>query len=199
MIHPDTELRYVNDAIGYGVFATRPIPRGTVIWAHDPLDQVLTPARLETLPAALQTHARRYAFVNAAQNLVLCWDHGRYMNHACDPATTSIGTLLEIARRDIVAWEHITYESGLAQLVEPFDCRCGAPTCRGTLVYDDRDALYRRWDREAREAFTWALTVDQPVLAAVDLDGPGAPILRALVERRAIELPSWFDGVPGGA
>jgi hypothetical protein len=31
MIHPDTELRRVNDLIGYCVFAIRPIPRGTII------------------------------------------------------------------------------------------------------------------------------------------------------------------------
>jgi hypothetical protein len=40
MIHPDTELRYVNDIIGYGVFATRLIPRGTITWVQDELYQV---------------------------------------------------------------------------------------------------------------------------------------------------------------
>jgi hypothetical protein len=29
VIHPDTELRFVSDEIGYGVFATALIPRGT--------------------------------------------------------------------------------------------------------------------------------------------------------------------------
>ncbi|MHC5084588.1 MAG: SET domain-containing protein, partial [Planctomycetota bacterium] len=32
MIHPDTELRKVNETIGYGVFATRHIPKGTILY-----------------------------------------------------------------------------------------------------------------------------------------------------------------------
>ena len=28
MIHPDTELRYINEVFGYGVFATSFIPKG---------------------------------------------------------------------------------------------------------------------------------------------------------------------------
>jgi len=30
VIHPDTELRFVNPDIGYGVFATRFIPKGSI-------------------------------------------------------------------------------------------------------------------------------------------------------------------------
>ena len=33
MIHPSTELRFINDEIGYGVVATRFIPKGTIVWA----------------------------------------------------------------------------------------------------------------------------------------------------------------------
>jgi uncharacterized protein len=32
MVHPDTTLAFVSDAVGYGVVATRRIPRGTVVW-----------------------------------------------------------------------------------------------------------------------------------------------------------------------
>ena len=39
MVHPDTELRFVSPAIGWGVFATRDIPTGTITWALDVLDQ----------------------------------------------------------------------------------------------------------------------------------------------------------------
>ena len=46
MIHPDTELRYVNDVIGYGVFATRHIPRGTITWVRDELDQAFSPDQI---------------------------------------------------------------------------------------------------------------------------------------------------------
>jgi hypothetical protein len=46
MLHPDTELRFVNRTIGYGVFATRMIPRGTITWVRDRLDQAFTPAQM---------------------------------------------------------------------------------------------------------------------------------------------------------
>jgi hypothetical protein len=196
VIHPDTELRLVDERVGYGVFATRLIPRGTVVWVRDALDQVLSPARVAALPPVLQQQVRRYAYLDATDDMLLCWDHGRYMNHACDASTVSVGTLLEIARRDLLPGEHITCEYGLAHTIEPFACTCGAPGCRGTLEPADPRATWERWDREAREAFAWALTVPQPALAAADTEGPGAFIVRALVARRPIALPSWHDGVP---
>jgi hypothetical protein len=41
MIHPWTELRFINDSIGYGVFATQFIPKGTIVWALDDLGPTL--------------------------------------------------------------------------------------------------------------------------------------------------------------
>ena len=35
MIHPATELRWVGSSIGYGVFATAVIPRGTIVYVKD--------------------------------------------------------------------------------------------------------------------------------------------------------------------
>lgn len=47
MIHPDTELRFVTPDIGNGVFATRFIPKGTLTWVRDRLDQTFTPEDVE--------------------------------------------------------------------------------------------------------------------------------------------------------
>lgn len=199
MIHPDTELRLVDAHTGYGVFATCPIPAGTVVWAHDELDQVLTPAQVDALPAALRQQVERYAYVDADGNRVLCWDHGRFMNHSCDPTTTSIGTAIEIARRNIAAGEQLTCEYGLAYVTEAFACACGSPNCRGKLQPTELPEVWRRWDREAAEALALAITVPQPVLQAAHRTSPNAWIVQAILERRPIELPSWAHGVPGGA
>jgi hypothetical protein len=51
MVHPHTELRFVSPQIGWGVFATRLIPRGTIVWALDSLDQRFTPDQVAALPA----------------------------------------------------------------------------------------------------------------------------------------------------
>src|SRR5207244_1281605 len=37
MVHPDTEIRHIDDKIGYGVVAMRFIPRGTITWVADVL------------------------------------------------------------------------------------------------------------------------------------------------------------------
>lgn len=197
MIYPDTCLRLVDEQTGHGVFATSVIPRGTVVWLHDELDQVLAPARVATLPPVLQRHVERYAYVDASGNRVLCWDHGRYMNHSCEPSTTSIGTLMEIARRDILPGEQLTCEYGLAHVTEAFTCTCGAPSCRGTLLPTAPPEVWSRWDRESAEALGWALTVTQPVLEAARSSGPGAWIVEAIRERRSVTLPSWADAVAG--
>ncbi len=196
MIYPGTELRLIDERTGYGVFATSLIPRGSVVWVHDELDQVLSAAHVATLPAVLQKHVERYAYLDGKGNRVLCWDHGRYMNHSCEPNTTSIGTLMEVAREDIQSDEELTCEYGMIHVVEAFDCACGAPGCRGRLE-PNTPATWERWDREAAEVFGWAIQVDQPVLTAAASQGPGAWIIQAILERRHVQLPSWADGVPG--
>ena len=46
MLHPHTELRHVSKQIGYGVFATQLIPKGTITWVRDDLDQTFSPAEI---------------------------------------------------------------------------------------------------------------------------------------------------------
>jgi hypothetical protein len=52
MLHPHTELRFINEQIGYGVIATHFIPRGTVTWVRDDLDQTFSRAQVERMPIA---------------------------------------------------------------------------------------------------------------------------------------------------
>ena len=41
LLHPAGKLSWLNEGIGYGVIARAPIPKGTITWVLDPLDQVL--------------------------------------------------------------------------------------------------------------------------------------------------------------
>jgi hypothetical protein len=43
MQHPDTELKFVNSQVGYGVFATAFIPLGTIVYARCELDIAILP------------------------------------------------------------------------------------------------------------------------------------------------------------
>ena len=44
MIHPNTQIQYINDLIGYGVFATEFIPKGTITYVKDSLELEISPA-----------------------------------------------------------------------------------------------------------------------------------------------------------
>jgi hypothetical protein len=54
MIHPDTELQFINDKIGYGVVATKLIPKGTITWALDKLDRIFSPEEVRKLDPPYQ-------------------------------------------------------------------------------------------------------------------------------------------------
>jgi hypothetical protein len=199
MIHPGAYLQRVARHGELGVFTAVPIPRGTVVWVRDALDQVLTPERVAALPELLKAQVARYAYTDNRGDRVLCWDHTRFMNHACEPSLTSVGTLMEVANRDLAPGDELTCEYGAAFVPERFECACGSPRCRGGIVVDDLPALWDRWDRESAEALALAMTVEQPLLSAVRSDDPGAWIVQAIAERRPVTLPSWALGAPGGA
>ncbi|MCR9286287.1 hypothetical protein OAF63_02020 [Saprospiraceae bacterium] len=38
MIDPNIRIQYINDDIGYGVFATRMIPKGSAVYVKDSLE-----------------------------------------------------------------------------------------------------------------------------------------------------------------
>jgi uncharacterized protein len=81
MIHPDTEVLFLNDEIGYGVFATRLIPRGTITWVRDDLDQTFSPIDIAQMQGIYREIMDKYTFVDARGDSVLCWDIARYVNH----------------------------------------------------------------------------------------------------------------------
>lgn len=168
MMHPATELRRIDDDVGHGVFATRPIPRGTVTWILCRLDMVFTPAEAAAFPAPYQPIIDKYAYLDAAGNRILCWDNARFINHSCDPAMLGVGTGFEIAVRDIAAGEQITCDYGGMNLIAPLACRCGAPGCRGSIDADDVLRTWRDRDRLLGELLPLARGVEQPLLAFSD-------------------------------
>ena len=163
MIHPHTELRYSGPHIGWGVFATRPIPRGTITWALDVLDQHFTDEQLAALPEYARNQLATYSYVDARGLHVLCWDHARFVNHSCAANCLSVGYEFELAIRDIAAGEELCDDYGTLNPTEPFPCRCGAPACRGQVLPDDKLRLGETWNQTAREAFFLLRTVPQPL------------------------------------
>ncbi|MBW8780958.1 MAG: SET domain-containing protein [Verrucomicrobia bacterium] len=167
MVHPDTELRYVNDHIGWGVFATRPIPRGTIIWALDTLDQKFTPDEVAALPFYARAILDKYAYIDARGRHILCWDHARYFNHSCAANCLSLGYDFELAIRDIGPGEELTDDYGTLNPLAPFPCLCGAHDCRSHVLPDDFTRLGDHWNTAAREAFFLIPSVSQPLWPVV--------------------------------
>lgn len=163
MIHPDTELRPVNDQIGLGVFATRPIARGSIVWVLDELDLRFSPERVRQLGKRYQTLLERFGYLNAQGERILCWDLARWINHSCEANVLSTGWDLDIAIRDIAAGEEITTDYGCLNLERSFRCHCGAPECRSTVYPDDFEQLAERWDASAQRAFADLRRVPQPL------------------------------------
>lgn len=154
MIHPDTELRPVNDVIGLGVFATRSIPKGTIVWVLDELDQRLDPTRIRSLGPRYQALLERYAYLNAAGERVLCWDLGRWVNHSCEANALSSGWDFDLAVRDIAAGEELTNDYGSLNLERRFRCHCGSPGCRRLVRPEDFERLVDAWDAAVADAFS---------------------------------------------
>jgi hypothetical protein len=164
MLHPATELKKINEEIGYGVFATQPIPLGTITWALDPFDQILDPLVTEQLEDQYDGNLTRYSWVNANGNRILCWDFGRFMNHSCEAKTFGPGGChFEIAVRDIAAGEELTSDYATLNLEQPLICQCGSTQCRGVVKPDDLEEVATTSDLLIRTAFTRIRAVEQPL------------------------------------
>lgn len=95
---------------GVGVFAARPIAKGTLVWQLEPgFDRVITPGERETLPETTRQFLDRYAYFDSILGAYLLdGDHCRFMNHSDEPAIEfrigGTGWLL----RDVAAGEELT-------------------------------------------------------------------------------------------
>jgi hypothetical protein len=163
LLHPATELRHVDAIIGYGVFATEPIPIGTITWVLDPLDQVIDAERARQLEARLGALFEKYTWLTAQGKRVLCWDFGKFMNHSCDATSLSPGMAFEVAVRDIEPGEQLTCDYGSLNLERAFDCRCGSRTCRGIVRPEDFEHCAPAWDARLQRAFPYLAQVRQPL------------------------------------
>ncbi len=131
---------------GFGVFATRPIRKGTRIIEY--LGERITPQEAD----------RRYAEDGAEHPHVLLFvvdkrividagvggNDARFINHSCEPnckVFTQKKRIFIYALKAIAEGEELTYDYNLTRddsndldMEERYACRCGAMTCRGTML-----------------------------------------------------------------
>jgi len=177
MIHPDTELRYVNDLIGYGVVATRHIPRGTITWVRDNLDQTFSPDHVLRMSEHCKQVLEKYGYADRRGDTILCWDHARFMNHSCEASCLSPGYDFELAVRDLAPGDELTDDYGTLNLESSFLCACARPNCRGEIGPADSSRHADRWDGLLREAFPSIRQVAQPLWPVVSEKDKDAVLL----------------------
>lgn len=137
---------------GRGVFATRPIARGTRIIEYTGERVSWEEAdRREELKAADDTHTM--LFTVDKKTVIDATRRGsdaRFINHACLGNCRSYidGKRVYIeSRRTIQPGEELSYDYKLQmdgekitkKLRKMYACRCGTPRCRGTLLYVPRE------------------------------------------------------------
>lgn len=168
MIHPHTELRYINDVIGYGVFAKDFIPEGTITYVKDSLELEVSPTDFLGHPPEVRDTIEKYSYIDERGYHIISWDFAKYVNHCCNCNTMSTGYGFEIAIRNIHPGEQITDEYGIFNLKQEMTVDCSTPGCRGVIRPNDFDELYLRWDERLKHSMPKLFQVEQPLMSFID-------------------------------
>ena len=163
MIHPDTELRFINKKIGYGIVALKPIPKGTITWVLDKLDRKFTPAEVRAMGLLYHQVLDKYTYRNAEGNHILCWDNARFVNHSSNSNCMTTAYEFEIAIRDIAPGEELTDDYGYLNLEEPFEVIPEPGSNRHVIYPDDLLRYYPEWDEKLLDSFPLIGEVEQPL------------------------------------
>lgn len=165
-MHPDTEIQFISEEIGYGVVATKFIPKGTITWVQDELDHIYTPQQVSKMHSLIQKMMDKYSFRNNKGNFVLCWDISKYVNHSFKSNCLSTTYDFEIAVRDIYPGEELTDDYGYLNVTEAFQAK-DEGTPRSTVYPDDILKYHKEWDEQLSQTFKFIAEVDQPLMPLV--------------------------------
>lgn len=163
MMHPDTEIGFVSESIGYGVFATKFIPKGTITWILDDLDQKLDESYVLSLEPIQRKNVLKYTYRDRQGKYVLCWDIARFVNHSFNSNCITTAYEFEIAIRDIYPGEQLTNDYGYFNVDEPFDCVPEPGSSRIKVMPDDILHFHQDWDEKVSEAMQYFNSVEQPL------------------------------------
>jgi D-alanine-D-alanine ligase-like ATP-grasp enzyme len=130
-----------NSIAGYGIYASRDIKEGELIFKGEGRAQRIITKRFveNNWDTDEKLHFRRYAYPISDEVFIL-WDEDPSewapQNHSCDPNTTFDG-LNVLAIKKILKGQELTldYADFLDENMEPFDCQCGSPFCPAPIHY----------------------------------------------------------------
>ncbi len=135
---------------GKGVFALQDIPAGTRLIEYTG-ERIDWPEALDRHPHDPSDPNHTFYFSLDDGNVIdanVGGNASRWINHSCDPnceADEAEGRVFIDALRDLQAGEELFYDYGLViderytpKLKKEYECRCGAPNCRRTMLSPKR-------------------------------------------------------------
>lgn len=120
---------------GRGLFTTKNIKAGEVIWKLDSNEKQLSKQGLDNLPKDEQNLAFQYF-----DKFIVVHDGSQFMNHSCNPNTWWTDNDELSASRDINIGEEITYDYSTADIgdwIASWNCHCGSQNCRKKITGHD--------------------------------------------------------------
>lgn len=136
-----------NSIAGYGIYAKYDLPKNTLLFKGEERAQRIVTKNYvdEHWDEREKLNFRRYAYPISKDTYIL-WDlqpeEWSPQNHSCDPNCEYHG-LNVITNRAIKKGEELTldYAQFLDHTMEPFECRCGSPKCRGLIKGKPKNSL----------------------------------------------------------
>lgn len=170
MARPRTELVEVRDSKvhGKGAFALAAIAKGTrlIEYVGERVSHKEADRRYESKDA---NDNHTFLFIVDARTVIDAGVEGndaRFFNHSCDPNCESVienGRVYIETTRAAQPGEELTYDYQIqreaddpADIDEIFACRCGAPQCRGTMLWPTKRKPAKRPARKAKRKKTVA-------------------------------------------
>lgn len=146
-----------NSIAGFGIYASRNINKGEIIFNGEERPQrIVTKRHVETnWNEEEKMHFRRYAYP-VSKELFILWDEDPSewapQNHSCNPNTAFYGLDVH-ALRNINKDEELTldYARFLDENMEPFQCQCGSPNCRGLIMGVKNNSLAEREQANSKD------------------------------------------------
>ncbi len=146
MLHSAIEVQRKGMIHENGLFATRLIRKGELIWQLN--EPTYSWKEIEEWDEERRKDFDWYGFQCGVDRYSSPEGISREMNHSCDPNTLSVDSDSLVARRDIYADEEVTYDYSTCDidLIFEMECHCGSPLCRGKI--SNQDYLDPKWQEQ---------------------------------------------------
>ena len=162
MLHSEIEVRGRGMIHGNGLFATRLIRKGELVWELD--EPTYSWKEIERWDENRRRDFDWYGFQCGVDRYSSPEGISREMNHSCEPNTWWAGSDSLVAQQDILTNEEVTYDYSSCDidLVFEIECHCGSTLCRGKIT--NRDYMNFEWQEQ------YGLNLPPHVLVAIEVN-----------------------------